>query len=67
MACQINLSPFGKNRYSRSFPCSVKQCKTCGWNEEEHERRISRGLVTGSDGLRHFIATPAKNTGGDTV
>lgn len=59
MACQLNLSPYGKDRYARVYPCYASQCKTCGWNEAEHKLRVSRGLVTGSNGLRHMTVTPS--------
>lgn len=66
MACQLNLSPYEQNRYARKYPCYEHQCETCGWNEEEHERRISRGLVTGSNGLRHFTITQEEIIADDT-
>ena len=59
MACQLNLSPDEKNRYARSYPCYAWQCETCGWNEEEQKRRSKRGLVTGSNGLRHMTVSPS--------
>lgn len=59
MACQLNLSPYEKNRYARSYPCYASQCENCGWNEAEQKRRVSRGLVRGSDGLRHMTVSPS--------
>ena len=59
MSCKLNLSPYEKTRYSRVYPCYESQCATCGWNEQEHKRRVSRGLVIGSDGLRHMTVSPA--------
>ena len=45
MACQLNLSPYGKDRYARVYPCYASQCKTCGWNEAEHKLRVSRDYL----------------------
>lgn len=34
-----------------------KNCEFCGFDYEEHKRRIKRGLVKGEDGLWHMVAT----------
>lgn len=62
MACLLNRSPDERTRYSTDYPCYSYQCPRCGWNSEEHERRIARGLTTGENGLRHFSKTKFKIT-----
>lgn len=62
MACLLNRSPDVKTRYSIDYPCYSWQCSRCGWNSEEHERRISGGLTRGEDGLKHFSKTKYKIT-----
>ena len=57
MACQLHRSPYERNRYARVYPCYAWQCETCGWNEREHRQRVKRGLVTGSNGLRHYTVS----------
>lgn len=59
MTCLLNRSPYEQTRYNTEYPCHPWQCPRCGWNAEEHERRINGGLVTGSDGLKHFTKSKA--------
>ena len=56
MECLLNRAPGDRTGHANAtfVPCYRWQCKHCGWNAEEHARRIKRGLVTGPDGLRYI-------------
>lgn len=62
MACLLNRSPYERSRYSKDYPCYAWQCARCGWNAEEHERRINNGLTRGEDGLKRFTKTKPQIT-----
>lgn len=40
--------------------CWLREVKLCGFQPEEQERRIQRGLVRDRNGLRHYVPTPAR-------
>ena len=66
MVCLLKRSPGESHAHSnRDFiPCYAAQCNRCGWNAAEHERRINTELVTGPDGLRHFLVIKPKGVEG---
>lgn len=66
MACLLNRSPYEPARYNTEYPCHPYDCPRCGWNSEEHDRRIARGLTKGENGLKHFTKSKAVFFSDDT-
>lgn len=46
---------------NKNLPCDTSMCKSCGWDDSEHKRRLKladeNGLTLCNDGLFRLIIT----------